>query len=645
MTLRHLIRACGLAAALWLTGAVANSQPAQLFFKNADMGDAVLSPSGRKLAILSNQGVERVGLAVLDLAQGSQAKRIAQFPDGDIRRVHWLDEDRLIFSVVRADDGPERYGSPAALYAVGSDGNSTRRLWSGYHHVLRVPAPVAGQANEQILMAVSGGNDDAVPLWLDVQRGSTRRPANLDAPPHAVDWIADSRGELRVALTRHQDKEAAYWRAPGSTRWTQLYESSVLKVPFQIEGVDDAGGLYVSRSDGPEGYHWLSRYDFKAGKPEDRFIVRTPGFDFDGQLLNLEGRLLGVRLVVDGESTHWFDASMRAFQDRVDGIFAGQVNRIDCRHCGEADMVAVIRSFSDHEPGKFFLYQAKPAEGEKNWRPIGALMEGVRAEQMAGMTLHRVAARDGRELPVWITRPDAASGPRPAVVLVHGGPWARGTAWGWHPMPQFLASRGYVVIEPEMRGSTGYGMAHFKAGFRQWGQAMQDDVADALKWAQAQGIASEKACILGGSYGGYSALMGLANDPALFRCGIAGFAPADLRLFLQGSAWVADDINLSARRFTLPDMVGDPERDAAMIDARSPVRLAASIKAPVMLVYGEQDRRVPLIHGERMRQALRSAGNDPVWVTYGDEGHGLYYLKNRVDHAQRMEAFLAKYLK
>ncbi|MDR7331619.1 prolyl oligopeptidase family serine peptidase [Roseateles asaccharophilus] len=645
MTFHQLIRAASLAAALWMTGCAATAQPIQTFFKNADMGDVVLSPSGRKLALLSNQGADRVGLAVLDLSQGSQARRIAYFPDGDIRRVHWMGDDRLAFSVFRADDGPDRYGSPAALYAANSDGSSIRRLWSGHHSVLRVPAPVAGQANDRILMLAWNDETSTTPLWLDTRVGSTRRPDQLDAPPHAVGWLADSQGELRVAVTHHQNKSAAYWRAPGSRQWLQLYESDSLSVPFYIEGVDDAGSLYVTRAEGPEGYYWLSRYDFKLGKPEDRFIIRTPGFDFDGGLVQSEGQLLGLRFVVDGETTHWLDPAMKAFQDRVDQIFPGRVNRVDCRRCGAPDMVAVVRSYSDQDPGKLYLYQARPADGEKPWRPVGAVMNGVIPEQMAGMSLQRIRARDGRELPVWVTRPNAATGPRPAVVLVHGGPWLRGNAWGWHAMPQFLASRGYVVIEPEMRGSTGYGKAHFEAGFRQWGQAMQHDVADALRWAQKEGIASDKACIVGDSYGGYSTLMGLANDPALYRCGIAGFAPADLALYLQGSAWLADDIGPEVRRHSLPVMVGDASREAAMIEAQSPVKQAARIKAPVMLVYGEMDWRVPLAHGERLRKAMRDAGNEPVWVSYRDEGHGLYYLKNRVDHAQRMEAFLAEHLK
>lgn len=397
---------------------------------------------------------------------------------------------------------------------------------------------------------------------------------------------------------------------------------------------------------GPEGYRWLSRYDFQAARPEEKFIVETPGFDFRGALLTEtgSGKATGVRVVVDGETTVWFDPQMKALQERADRLFPHHTNRLSCRRCGEPDMVVLLRSFSDHDPGRLYLYRAKPAEGEKAWTGIGAVMAGVEPTQMASVALHRITARDGRDLPVWVTRPDGAKGPLPAIVLVHGGPWLRGSAWGWHAEPQFFASRGYMVIEPEMRGSTGYGAAHFQAGFKQWGQAMQDDVADALRWAQAQGLASDKACIAGNSYGGYSALMGLANDPGLYRCGVAGFAVTDLDLLVSGSWWVWDDIGSAGRQYTLPDLIGDPVKDARMIAAQSPVNVAARIKAPVMLVFGEEDRRVPLAHRERMRKSLRVAGNDPIWVTYAGEAHGLGNRQNRVDYAKRMEAFFAQHL-
>jgi dipeptidyl aminopeptidase/acylaminoacyl peptidase len=418
-------------------------------------------------------------------------------------------------------------------------------------------------------------------------------------------------------------------------------------VPFEVNAVDDAGGLYVTRSMGPAGLQVLTRYNFERKAPEDVPWVVTDGFDFQGSVLTEggTGKARGVRMFVDAETTVWLDPVLKAFQEMADSQLPGRVNRISCRRCGQPDMVALVRSYSDRDPGSLWLYQAKPTEQDRAWRAFRPIRSGIKPDEMASLRFERIKARDGRDLPVWITLPAGAKGPLPAVVLVHGGPWVRGGYWAWHAYPQFLASRGYIVIEPEMRGSAGYGRDHFRAGFKQFGQAMQDDVTDALRWAQQQGLAGEKACIAGSSYGGYSTLMGLAKDPALYRCGVAWFALADLNLYLSGSWWWNDDIGSVWRKHTLPEMVGDASKDAAMIEANSPVNQASRIKAPVLLAFGEADARVPLVHGKRMRDALREAGNPPEWVSYPGEGHGFAVLKNRVDFAQRMEAFLAKHLR
>jgi dipeptidyl aminopeptidase/acylaminoacyl peptidase len=212
-------------------------------------------------------------------------------------------------------------------------------------------------------------------------------------------------------------------------------------------------------------------------------------------------------------------------------------------------------------------------------------------------------------------------------------------------LEQFLASRGYLVISPEFRGSTGYGDEHYRAGWKQWGQAMQNDVADALLWAQKQGLASDKACIAGASYGGYSTLMGLVRHPELYRCGVAWVAVTDPKLFLEGAWGVIDDIDDSSRRHMLPQLVGDVDKDAEMLAANSPLLRAQDIKAPLMLAFGENDLRVPLAHGERLRQALIRVGRPPLWVTYPNEAHSWRQVDTNVDFARRMEKFLGQHLK
>jgi dipeptidyl aminopeptidase/acylaminoacyl peptidase len=639
--------------------------PAEVFFKDPDITETVLSPSGTRLAIATSLGAERVGLAMLDLAPGGKLTRTLQFQDGDVRGVQWVNEDRLVFTVVDFSEGSGRPNGAPGLFAVNPDGSQMVQLvrrngrpfvtdgrvidralgWN--HRLLRVPQPRNGQANEEVLVAEVSKDErhTLFPMWLNTRTGRTRS-TDFNPPPNAVGWMTDGQGDARVVFTRSEDRQAAYWRAPGKSAWEQLYESGLLETPFQVNAVDDAGGLYVTRSEGPDGLRVLTRYNFERKAPEDEAWIVTPGFDFTGSVITElgSGKAKGVRVFVDAETTVWLDPALKTFQQVVDDKLPNRVNRIACRRCGQPDMVALVRSYSDHDPGTIWLYQAQPAAENPHWRAIGAVKRGVSADQMASLQFERIKARDGRDLPVWVTRPDGAKGPLPAVVLVHGGPWVRGGSWGWHAYPQFLASRGYLVIEPEMRGSTGYGLAHYKAGFKQFGQAMQDDVADALKWAQQQGLASDKACIAGASYGGYSTLMGLVKDPQLYRCGVAWVALADLKLYLSGSWWITDDISSTGRKYTLPEMVGDAGKDAAMIEANSPVNQAARIKAPLLLAFGEEDLRVPLAHGKRMRDALREAGNPPEWVSYPGEGHGFAVLKNRVDFAQRMEAFFAKHL-
>jgi dipeptidyl aminopeptidase/acylaminoacyl peptidase len=166
-----------------------------------------------------------------------------------------------------------------------------------------------------------------------------------------------------------------------------------------------------------------------------------------------------------------------------------------------------------------------------------------------------------------------------------------------------------------------------------------------LQWARQQGLASEAACIIGGSYGGYSALMGLIRHPELYRCASAWVAVTDPFLYLDGSRWVRDDISDSGRRYSLPDRVGDVAKDREMLLANSPLAQAARLAKPLQLVWGREDRRVPIAHGIRLREALQQAGREPEWIVYEDEAHGFRKTENQVDFARRLEAFLARHLR
>ena len=661
-----LLLAVGLVLNIGWGAAQAQAPSAATFFRSPDVLQAQLSPSGKRLAFSTSVGGDRITVAVLDIEAGGKIYRPAGFEDADIVDFDWAGDERLVFSAMDLHDLGSDMGRRApGLFSATFDGKRPRMLvhrgasfirdgddtaleWN--HRLLAVPKPQDGVQPDEVVIGQMHFEDKALadirPLWLNVRSGNWHGMDVGNAPGGVLHWWFDSAGRPRAAYTASKGRGAYHWRDPGSGSWRQIAEGDALSMPFSISSVDDAGNLFVVTATGPGGTEVLSRFDFATMKPAAKALVEVPGFDFHGGLLTDKpgAGALGVRVDADGEATVWFDPTMRALQQEIDGKLPGRVNRLSCRRCGAADMVTLVRSFSDRDPGSLFLYDS----AAKKLQFLIKVQAGIDPKAMANVDFQRIKARDGRDLPVWLTEPRGLKPgqPVPTVVMVHGGPWARIGHWHWNAMNQFLAAQGWLVIEPEFRGSTGYGDAHFRAGFKQWGQAMEDDLADALLWAQKQGLAQPgQACIAGASYGGYGALMGPVRFPELFKCVAAWAGVADLNLFLEGSFWTQDDIPGAARQYGYPQMVGDAVKDAAMLRANNPVLLAARMKAPVMLVYGEADQRVPVAHGKRMRDALTATGNPPEWFTYPGEGHGWTNPQNRVDFAQRLVAFLSKHLK
>ena len=667
-----LTLALALALALALlsgaTVAAAARPPAADFFGPAEMRWAGLSPDGRQLAMTRSLDGGRVGLFVMDLSPGGATRRLASYANADIVQARWVGDTHLVFGVQDFQRGSARDSiARPGLFSVDATGGPARVLvaragpmgtglgssggapLTHNHVVLGVPA---GARDELIIgEQVLGGRKDLdhiEPAWLNVVTGRKRDLALGERPAHALRWWFDPRGQARAVLTQQADRQTVWWRAPGGSAWQVLAEAGTADLPFQPAAVDAQGQLYVTHRVGPAGLLRLSRLDMSTREPTGEPLLAPAGFDVDFHaLFDAEGaHLIGLRNEAERETTRWLDPTRQALQQLVDAQWPDRVNRIHCRRCDRPDAVVLVQAQSDREPGAWtLLRRAQAADGSALWRPepLGYARPAITPSEMAGVELHRIRTRDGRELPVWLTRPAAAAGegPRPAVVLVHGGPWVRGNFWQWEPWAQFLASRGHLVISPEFRGSAGYGRSHLDAGDRQWGAAMQDDLADALHWAQAQGWARAPAAIAGASYGGYATLMGLARDPELYRCGVAWVAPSDLLLYAQGSWWVDDDISDLGRAFILKNRVGDPDRDREALVAASPLTRATQIRAPLLRGYGEADRRVPLLHGQRLREAMTAAGHAPQWVSYPDEGHSWRLAATRIDFAERMERFLA----
>lgn len=630
--------------------------PVRTFFRHADLDAVKLSPSGRWLAAATGAATGRVKLAVIDLQGTVQPIVVAAFAEADIGSFDWVNDDRLVFNLVDLQVGFGNQGFGPGLYSVRRDASELRRLIRARRDFMQEAARSVVQPlewNHELLSVPTTPGDDVIvgrytingkgdvesvlPLRLNVATGRTTSVAN-GAPDHAFGWLFSPTGEPRAAVSRFQGHSELFWREGAGAPWRSLAKFPSYAAPMAPAFVDGAGQLFVT-TPSPAGTSVLRRFDFTSNRPEPEALVRTAGFDFRGQLVADPGsstsQTLGMRVWTDAESTVWFDDQMKELQRKADAQFPGRVNRLFCRRCTSDGMLLVL-SYSDQDPGRYWIY--RPAQDA--WESVGKVRNDVDPAQMAQLDLHRIWARDGQDLPVWVTTPHIkAPAAAPAVVLVHGGPWVRGTHWRWNAEAQFLASRGYVVIEPEYRGSTGFGRSHFESGWKQWGGTMQDDVADAVRWAAATGrIDPKRVCIAGGSYGGYATLMGLIRYPDLYRCGVAWVAVTDPRLRYDES-W-ASDSTPEVREFALPVLVGDPNNDAEMLKAATPLERAAEIRAPLLLAFGAQDRRVPLEHGTRMRQALEAAGRKPEWVVYGDEGHGWGKVDNMVDFWQRAERLI-----
>lgn len=647
--------ALGLVLALGvLTAASGQARPpVEAYFSPARLQAAQLSPSGRWLGALTSMPGRRVGLLVVDL-QGGGSKFLEVSPTEDMAWFEWVSDDWLVLGINEPGDLTNHQRQWSGLMAAHRDGSKLRplirRKWAPSDPLLRrkvldpIYEPIGRGApgtNEYIVgenqFDANGEYSHTLPMALDVSDTSLRSLA--PGAPRATRWIFDTLGRPRVAINSLGKETVVHWASTEGREWKEISRTPSFERPFTVAYVDGPDSMVVHTAAGNGGMA-LRRFNLATGKPDTEAILVTEGFDPDATPIRdrTTGRVQGVHLLLDGMTTVWFGEDMKRLQALVDAKLPGRVNLISCRPCVNPELL-LVNSYADNFPGETLVYRVR----KDQWERVGVARPALDGVPAGTLDLHRTPARDGLSLPVWVTLPANADGkPRPAVVLVHGGPHVRGTEWQWDADAQFLASRGYVVIEPEFRGSEGYGSAHERAGYKQWGLAMQDDISDALKFAVGKGWADpRRVCIMGASYGGYAALMGVAKNPDEYRCAVAAMAVADPR-FMFDMHW--SDISANARDNRLPITLGDRKADEARFIATSPIEQVARIKAPVLLLHGALDRRVPIQSGERMRDALQRNGKAVEWVVYPDEAHGFHRPENRIDYWQRVEVFLARHL-
>lgn len=633
--------------------------PIESFFRHPRMSGPELSPSGKLLALAMVGTNGRVRLGVLDLEVRDKIRIVAGFEDADIRRYAWVNDKRLVFDTIDFSSAGGGQWAPG-LFAQDIDGGPLRRLVRPADDEFATGTRVQARQlpwNHRLHSTIRDGSADVIVERLDyrsmeldrttlfrlnTETGSTT-PVVSGLPEDGSRWVVDDQGRARVMTAVNGNRARIYWRDLKMGAWQLIAETEnrYADMPMEPYAVDGGDTIYVhARTGNKDLTSGLFRFDAAGKKLETSPLVSIDGFDFDGQLVFDEGRkrLLGVHYVSDARGTVWFDARLRGLQERIDALLPSTLNRMSCRLCEQAQYL-VVESLSDRQPAVYRVYDVK----QDRLQMIGPSRPWIAVQDMSARSFTRITARDGLAIPVHVTTPRLGKKPWPAVVLVHGGPYVRGGDWRWDAESQFLASRGYLVIEPEFRGSAGYGDKHLRAGFKQWGLAMQDDVADAALWAVKEGLADKgRICIAGASYGGYSALMGLLRDPELYRCGINWVGVTDIEL-MYSLHW--SDLSAAWKRFGMPILIGDRQKDAAQLAATSPLKHASRIRQPLLMAYGEADRRVPIAHGRLFRDEVAKTNTSVEWIEYADEGHGFLLEKNNIDFWGRVERFLEKNLR
>ncbi|BAL97551.1 alpha/beta hydrolase family protein [Rubrivivax gelatinosus] len=626
------------------------------YVAQAQFSAAKLSPSGNRLALVLHNDKGRNALAVMDLPPTKPPRVLQSYDRASVDWVHWVNDDRMILRVTEWDTQIRENGS--AIFAIDHDGQDEVMLSS--HSYSRGASKIRSHVLSyawNFLEALDDGSADVImtetkfdamgdPSGVRLGRVNTKTgvmtPIVLGGgiSLNGIAWEFDVHGTPRVVRVQSKDRDRLFVHRAAKDAWEPVWDRNVLDSdtlsPIQIEGDKD---LVVGAAIGGEtnGLHVL---DLSKGQIDPEPLLRVARYDVDGTIVDKRaGKVVGATLTADRPTTVWFSDRVAAIQQSVDKALPDRFNHVRCGRC-DSSRFFVVLSQSDRNPGEFLLYD----DEKKSISPIGSVRPAIDPATQGRRSFHWIQARDGLAMPVVVTHPAGhdAKEALPAVVLVHGGPWVQGANRTWDAWAQFLAANGWRVIEPNFRGTLGLGTRHFTAGFKQWGQAMQDDLQDAVRWAAKEGlIDAKRVCIFGASYGGYAALMGPVRHPDTYRCAASFAGVTDIQLMFTSAR---ADVTRNQLHYGMPQMIGDPDKDAAMLRANSPVERVADIKVPVLLAQGGYDRRVPKQHADDFEDAARKAGVKIERLDYPFEGHGFVELESQVDFMNRLAAFLKRSL-
>ena len=619
-----------LLAALLALAAVAGAGEAPVpvgdFFKDPEFTSVSLSPTGKYITVSVPQG-DRTVLAAFEV---EGMKLVGKWDYGENRhidRVDWVNDERFFLYVSRKlGRFDSRVGNPD-VYASNVDGSKRIDIPNGGTYFI-----VDKNWDDPSTVLVARSVDSAFLSRLNVNTGRVTTAAS--APLRMGTFIIDHEGEVRYAVGQDEEGVRITLRRSGEG-WDVVNRAKLgdpVRTPLGFDA--DNKRVIFSKSDKGEPDR-LVLVDPEGG--EETLLVSNPNVDPSGALLSSDERELLAVNFLDGTPGYEFVKP----EHPESKTYAGLINAFP-QHAVRFDGISrdgrlvLFRTYSDVDPGAYYLFDRKTGQAKfllasRNW---------IKPERMSPMEPITVTARDGRKLHGYLTVPAHTDGrDLPLILHPHGGPHGPRDEWGFNPEVQFLASRGYAVLQINFRGSGGYGDEFEGAGYRNWGTTMIDDMTDAVNWVVGQGIADKnRLCTYGASYGGYAALQSVVREPDMYRCAIGYVGLYNMSLWMRDSDVSESEWGRNYQRDVFPE-------DEAGRAAQSPAFNVDKIKAAVMLVHGAKDMRVPISQYEFLLDRLNKAGKPPeVTIVEPKEGHGFYDYDNQVELYTAMEAFLDKYI-
>jgi dipeptidyl aminopeptidase/acylaminoacyl peptidase len=610
--------------------AAATLYPLKDFFRNAPKAYFRLAEDGKTLSFMQPTGENRRLNIFVQALDGSQpqgeARQLTQETARDISNYFWKGDRTMLYQ--------KDFGGDENFHVVAVD--SVTGKVTDLTPFPKVRAAVVDDLpDDPSHVIVSHNKRDAKVFDLyriDVRSGEATLVA--ENPGNVTGWQTDHAGNVRIAivtdglntLVRYRDGAAGDFK----TIITTDYKTDVTPLFFSA----DDKKLYALSNRGRD-KSALVLID-PAKLDAEQVVYENPEVDVGGAGWSRARKTLMQADYVTAKAEHkFFDPAAETIVKRIQAKAPGY--ELIFQSQTRAEDKFIVAATSDRTPGTRYVYDAKADTLTKladvnPWIPEGG---------MAPTQPVRYTARDGLTINGYLTLPVGREPKNLAcIVNPHGGPWAR-DVWGYNPEVQFLANRGYCVLQMNFRGSTGYGRNFWEASFGQWGLKMQDDITDGTQWLIKQGYADPKRVgIYGASYGGYATLAAVTFTPDLFAAAVDYVGVSNMFTFMKTIPpyWLPELEKMQA-------MVGDPERDKERLTATSPAMHVDRIKTPLFIAQGARDPRVNKDESDQVVQALKKRGVEVQYMVKDNEGHGFHNEENQFDFYAAMEAFFAKHLK